>query len=214
MNGPIKQKAQSGRWPLPSAPSCCSRVRGVHIVERSADKTAIGHRDAADCWRRKQWSLTGILALSFRGSWVDQQGSNKAWSGCAAGSWINFLYATGAPTQQDQLVRRHLGFVASSSRHGCRPAIIASRRLQVVEKKHFDLYGIRTNSHPYKYVNRTKRGVRKYGSRSYKLNFMAFLSTDSVHLLDMPSVVVKKQSAEPKKEERAARHLAPHEVRQ
>lgn len=212
MNGAFKQKAQSRRWPLLGASACRNGIRSVHVIDGAAAPSASGHCYAAHGRGSQQRPAAGVLALPIRGSGVDQQGPDKARPGCAPAAWADFLHPARAATQQNQLVCRDMGAVAPPPGHGCGSAIIAAGRLQAVEEKRVVLYGNRTYETPYKYGNRTRRAVSKYGNRTYAVSFLPFLSTDSVHLLDMPSVGQKKGHSTHQRERAATTSAAEQEV--
>src|SRR5690606_9241599 len=122
--------------------------------------------------RCEQRPSTGVMALPVRGARMDKQRPDKARPGRAPTAWADLLHPARTAAQQDKLVRRDLGAAAPSPRHGCRPPIIAARRLQGMEEKRVVLYGNRTYETPYKYGNRTRRAVSKYGIRTYAVSFL------------------------------------------
>lgn len=212
MNVATKQTARSRRRSVPGFAPRCPAVRSIHFVDRSADAVTARYCHATYGGQCEQRPLAGFLALFVGGSRLDKQGPYKAQPACSTGARPRVLHQAGPTSKQDKLVRSHMGAVAPSSRHGLRCSSTAARCLSTVDEKRAALYGYRTYAHPYRYGYRTRRVVSKYGYRTYALSFWPFLSTESVHLLDMPSVGLKKGLRTHQGEEAAAYGAALAEV--
>lgn len=183
-------KASAGRWKVSSATSRSHGVRGFQISYWPTSEITLGYSYAAISRQCQQWSLTGFMALSFRGSWLDLKRYSTSLFGCADRARPYLLHSARDVSEHYQPVRCNLGTVASYSRHGLRPAIFAEGCLQLLVSKNYPLLPEnRTYRHRYRPDFRTRSVIPRPENRTCRAKKWPLSCTEIVHLLDIPSTV-------------------------
>lgn len=195
MNGLHQVKTQPRRGAVFGNAARCDGVGRVQVVNRAPNQAAAGYRHAAKCRQRQQRSTPSLVAVSVGGSRLDIQEHHQACPRHAAGTWLDLLHQTGRLPQKHQLVCRDMGTAASPPRHGLRPAVLAPRRVRAMAGRNYTaLPQNRTYEQRHRPQNRTRGRNHRPQKRTYGGRNGNFLGPKTVHLLDMPSVVQRKQS--------------------
>lgn len=193
MNGQSKstERPTQSRWgTIPSVAARGDGVGCIQVVDWAPDQAADRHSHATERRQRQQRAVAGLLAVPVGGSGVDFQRPVEACPGRLTGTRPDLLHQARQLSKDHQLVRRDLGTVTPSSRHGLRPSVFAARRVFAVAKRNCTLlYGSRTYKAVHRNGNRTRERNHRNGNRTYGESNHSFLGTETVHHLDMPSVV-------------------------
>lgn len=108
-----KLQASKGRGALSSVASRCVGVGSVQESDRAANQVAHRHCHATDRWQCQQWPLVGVVALSVRGSWLDEQEHHQACIDGTGRARVDLLHPQGAIAERGRLVRDYVGTTES-----------------------------------------------------------------------------------------------------
>lgn len=188
-----QEQARTRRKPVSSLTASSVGIASLHIVVGPADTVAIGHCSAACAWQQR--AFAGVLDVSFQMPRLDVQRYSFTKPGGANRAWAGVQNAARPTSQSHELVCRDMATLASSCRYGMWPAKPTAWCLFAME-----IHLMRTHLNvrfpypwlPYKYGFRTLGSVSKYGNRGYAGHFPGFLSTVSVHYLEIPSIASSK----------------------